>query len=660
MNQPSVLVVDDEPNNFDVIEALLSDCNYQLHYAASGQEAINSLHVFQPDLILLDVMMPEINGIEVCRKIQQDPLWKFIPVIMITALSSKEDLSWCLECGADDFLSKPINRLELKARASAMLRIKQQHDLLQTALAETQAAKEAAELAAKVKSDFLAMMSHEIRTPINGVLGVTQLLSTTQLTPEQQKYVNTAQISGEMLLATINDILDFSKIESGQLALEARPLDLHRLLQDISDLLLPKATAKNLQLTYDVAADVPNWIVSDVTRLRQILLNLVNNAIKFTATGDVRISCQAKISAAGEREIEFSVQDTGIGIAAEDIDRLFQPFTQANVSTTREYGGTGLGLSICQRLVEMMQGRIWVESEIDRGTNFNFTIVAESIDRLPDPVRSATIEPTTEIDRPLGETIPLSILIAEDNQIGQELAIAMFDRLGYTPDIVNNGLEAIAAVQKKVYDLIFLDLYMPKLDGLATAKYLLRECKPLSLTDRRPTIIAMTANAMQADRQICLDAGMDDYVSKPIFMDVLAQTIRKWGQSNINHLEMQTSTESTSIASIDLAAIERLTAVSATLIQRLIPIFLNDEAPTLLKDIHQSLQSGDYQGITKAAHSLRGTSSALGAYKLSSLCQQVERKSNQGNLQGIDRLIAETELEYQLVHQELLKLLQPI
>jgi signal transduction histidine kinase/HPt (histidine-containing phosphotransfer) domain-containing protein len=653
MNQPSILVVDDQPDNFDTIEVLLSDLDYELHYTANGREAIDLLHIFKPDLILLDVMMPEIDGIEVCKQIKNHPVWKFTPIVMVTALSSKEDLARCIEAGADDFLSKPINRLELRARVHSMLRIKQQHDRLQLAISEIQQAKDTAELAVRTKSDFLAMMSHEIRTPINGVLGVMQLLSTTQLTPEQERYVNNAQISGETLLSVVNDILDFSKIESGKLALEVRPLDLQLMLQDVSDLLLPKATESSLSLTYQLAANMPQWIVSDVTRLRQILLNLVGNAIKFTSKGGVTISCQANQTESGNDEIQFSVKDTGIGIAPEDIDRLFQPFTQANTSTTREYGGTGLGLTICRRLIDLMQGKIWIESEVGLGSTFHFTIVAAAADPLPTQSDTPTVASTTPIDGKLGEILPLSILIAEDNIINQELAIAMFDRLGYTPDLVNNGLEALAAVQSKFYDLLFLDLHMPTMDGLATTKYLVQQWENLRVTHHRPKIIAMTANAMQGDREICLDAGMDDYISKPIFMDVLERAIRTWGQLS-SQAVLGAANE---LVTIDRSAIDRLSAISPTSIHRLIPLFLNDEAPKLLSSIGISLHVGDAEAITYTAHTLKGTSSALGAVKLAHLCQQIETNSERGHLDGIDRLLTATQIEYQLVHQELTKLL---
>ncbi len=644
MNQPSVLVVDDEPDNFDVIEALLSDCGYNLHYATDGQHAIDSLEIFQPDLLLLDVMMPNVDGLEVCQWMSQSPIWKFTPIIIVTALNSKEDLARCLAAGADDFVSKPVNRIELRARVNSMLRIKHQHDLLQQA-------KTAVEVAARAKVDFLAMMSHEIRTPIHGVLGMTQLLATTQLTPIQQKYVRTTQVSGEMLLAAIDDILDFSKIDSGKLELEAHPLDLHNLLQDLVDLLLPKATEKDLALSYTFAADVPQYILSDVTRLRQILLNLINNAIKFTATGTVTISCHTAANSAGQHELHFAVADTGIGIAAEDIARLFQPFTQASSSITRQYGGTGLGLTICRRLIELMQGSIWIESELGRGATFHFKIATEAIDRLDALPSVSAAQP------PLGKALPREILIAEDNHVARELAVAMFDRLGYTPDFVNNGIEAIAAVRSKSYDMLFLDLHMPQLDGLETARYLVEEWENFDLQYQRPTIVAMTASAMPEDRETCLAAGMDDYLSKPIFLDALERTIWKWQQPTDIQTAPSLAAPAISVVTLDRTAIDRLREVSATLPQRAIQIFLDEEAPHLLEQLATSLPSGNLATIGTAAHSLRGTASALGAGKLAQLCQQLESNSARGNLIDLDRQLDLIVEEYQSLKPQLMQLM---
>ncbi len=662
MNQPSVLIVDDEPDNFDVIEALLGDCGYDLHYAVDGRHAIDSLDIFQPDLLLLDVMMPNVDGLEVCQWMNDNPRWKFTPIVIVTALNSKEDLARCLAAGADDFVSKPVNRLELRARINSMLRIKRQHDLLQTAIVEIEQAKAAAEAATKAKSDFLAMMSHEIRTPITSVLGMTQLLATTPLTAQQQKYVQTTQVSGEMLLCTIDDILDFSKIESGQLALEQRPLDLHQLLQDIVDLLAPKASAQKLELTSTLTADVPQYIVSDVTRLRQVLLNLVNNAIKFTPTGSVTISCQTSLTAVGQHELHFSVTDTGIGIAAEDIDRLFQPFTQASISTTREYGGTGLGLTICRRLIEMMQGKIWIESNLGRGTTFHFTLVTAPSDALSAQLCQQRAVPlaATSKQRQLGMAMPLSILIADDNQIARELAVAMFEQMGYTPDIVKNGLEVIAAVRAKFYDMLFLDLHMPELDGLATVKYLMKEWGNFGLTYHRPKIVAMTANALQGDREICLAAGMDDYVSKPVLVDTLERVLWRWGQPDSSLPELSIiASKILSFDRFDRTAIERLSEVSPTLPQRLISLFLNEEAPKLLELLAASLQGGDFAAIRTAAHTFGGTSNALGARRLAYLCQQLETNGALEALDSIERQISQIAMEYQLVQRELVQLIAP-
>jgi signal transduction histidine kinase/HPt (histidine-containing phosphotransfer) domain-containing protein len=648
---PSIFIIDDEPNNFDSIQSLLEGEDYIFHYASSGRRAIERLDRVQPDAILLDVMMPDLDGIEVCRIIKASSQWRSIPIIMVTALTEKKDLARCFAAGADDFISKPVDRIELTARLSSMLRIKQQHDNLQLA-------KEKSELTAKAKADFLAVMSHEIRTPINGILGAIQLLTTTNLNPEQQKYIRTAEVSSEILLTVVNDILDFSKIDAGKLALEQNSIDLHRVIQDVCESIATKATAKNLQIDRIVTDDIPTYILGDITRLRQVLLNLANNAIKFTEIGKVTISATVaphQSVESGEVKISFTVSDTGIGIEPDEIGELFQAFTQANTSTTRKYGGTGLGLAICSRLIELMEGEIWVESQVGIGTTVYFTIVAKITDIPPDEstLLSCKLNPNPD------EQLPLKILLAEDNQINQELAIAMFVKMGYQVTVVNNGIEALEALEQQSYDLLFADLNMPKMDGLKLAKFLTENWLDLGVPYHCPKIIAMTASVLDGDRELCLEAGMDDYITKPILMNALQQSIDKWGHGYSEVVSKTSIAEvinDRSNGSIDLIVLDALAGIDPALKQRMIHLFLEGETIDLMDRLRDGVSCVDLDKICDAAHSLKGSANILGAQKLGVLLTELETKSRNNDRQDFDILMEKINIEYQLSAQELTRL----
>jgi len=389
-------------------------------------------------------------------------------------------------------------------------------------------ARDSALQTAKAKADFLATMSHEIRTPMNAIIGMTDLLADTPLTSLQQDYVKTVSGASEALLALINDILDFSKIESGMLTMEKYDFDLPETVDSLIELLAPSAQSKGVGLTKFIEKGVPPRLRGDQRRLRQVLLNLLGNALKFTETGEVGLRV-SKESETGEGTVlRFSVKDTGLGIPATAQKNLFQVFTQADASTTRKYGGTGLGLSICKKLVELMGGKIGFESEPGKGSNFWFLLPFEKFNGAATAPLHAAGAAKDSPEKTKAPRKYFKILIAEDNIINQKVALRQLSKLGYEADMAANGLEVLKAMDSNEYDLILMDCQMPEMDGFETARQIRAHEKSKAGRDRRVSIVAMTANALEGDRGKCLESGMDDYLSKPIRIEVLTQMLEHY------------------------------------------------------------------------------------------------------------------------------------
>ena len=472
-----------------------------------GEAALQSAVADPPDLVLTDVMMPRLDGFGLLASLRAHERTASIPVIMLSARAGEEAAVEGLGAGADDYLIKPFSARELIARVSATLSLAR---LRRESAQRLEEVNRELEAAAAAKSQFVAGVSHEIRTPLNAIIGMTSLLLRSPLNDTQREYAHVLRSGGEHLLNLIGDVLDFSKIEAGAIQLERAPFDVRRCVQDALDIVAVDARAKQLPLISHVAPDVPAWVVGDSGRLSQILINLLANAIKFTEAGQVTLTLEAGAATPYQCELRFSIADTGIGVSSADQERLFEAFVQV---PARRREGTGLGLAISAQLAEALGGAIGVESTLGAGSTFSLTIPAGLVD--PPAPAAAAVAPEAATNA------ALRILVVDDNRANQRVTALLLGELGYAPDTAGNGVEAIEAVERQAYDIVFMDMQMPELSGLEATRIIRRRYPD----DRGPLIVGLSGYASNDARHECLAAGMNDYLVKPVTLDQFAATI---------------------------------------------------------------------------------------------------------------------------------------